>query len=121
MKKIAFLILFVVAGVSGCKSKSDVKAPQGDTAGMTGMSGTTPASANLVMPGDAVVGDTTTCLASGETFVVTAESPKATHEGKTYYFCCPGCEKKFSADPATYLAKMPAPAPMVEPAPAPAP
>ena len=119
MKKIALLVLLVVAG---CKSKSDVKAPEGDTAGMSGMSSTAPASANLVMPGDAVVGDTTTCLASGETFVVTAESPKATHEGKTYYFCCPGCEKKFVADPAMYLAKMPAPAATVEaPAPTPAP
>ena len=116
MKKIAF---FVLLGLASCKSKSEVKAPAGDTAGMTGMGDATPAAAKVVMPGEAVVGDTTTCLASGETFVVTAESPKATHEGKTYYFCCPGCEKKFAADPASYLAKMPAPAPMVEPAPAP--
>jgi len=31
---------------------------------------------------------------------------KATHQhaGKTYYFCCPGCQVKFSADPAKYLA-----------------
>ncbi len=30
---------------------------------------------------------------------------KATHEhaGKTYYFCCQGCQEKFSADPAKYL------------------
>ena len=30
---------------------------------------------------------------------------KATHEhaGKTYYFCCAGCQTKFSADPAKYL------------------
>ena len=30
---------------------------------------------------------------------------KATHEhaGKTYYFCCRGCQEKFSADPARYL------------------
>lgn len=30
---------------------------------------------------------------------------KATHEhaGKTYYFCCQGCQQKFSADPAKYL------------------
>ena len=44
MKKIAFLVLLIVASVTGCKSKSDVKAPEGDTAGMTCMSGTTPAS-----------------------------------------------------------------------------
>src|SRR5258706_10181296 len=31
---------------------------------------------------------------------------KATHKNasKTYYFCCPGCQVKFSADPAKYLA-----------------
>ncbi len=31
---------------------------------------------------------------------------KATHEhaGKMYYFCCAGCQEKFSADPAKYLA-----------------
>jgi Cu+-exporting ATPase len=31
---------------------------------------------------------------------------KGTHEhgGKTYYFCCRGCEEKFSAEPAKYLA-----------------
>ncbi len=30
---------------------------------------------------------------------------KVTHEhaGKTYYFCCRGCQEKFSADPAKYL------------------
>jgi Cu+-exporting ATPase len=33
-------------------------------------------------------------------------SAKATHEhnGKTFYFCCPGCKEKFKADPAKYLA-----------------
>jgi Cu+-exporting ATPase len=31
--------------------------------------------------------------------------PSATHEhaGKTYYFCCRGCQEKFSAEPAKYL------------------
>jgi Cu+-exporting ATPase len=30
---------------------------------------------------------------------------KAEHKGKTYYFCCPGCETKFKADPEKYLTK----------------
>ncbi len=25
------------------------------------------------------------------------------HEGKTYYFCAPGCKTDFEADPAKYL------------------
>jgi YHS domain-containing protein len=24
------------------------------------------------------------------------------YKGKTYYFCAPGCKKKFDADPAKY-------------------
>ena len=29
---------------------------------------------------------------------------KADHNGKTYYFCGPGCKKAFLADPAKFLA-----------------
>jgi len=64
----------------------------------------TPAeSETLVAPDQAQVGDKTTCLVSGHSFTVEADSPKAEHEGKTYYFCCPGCDDKFKADPAKYL------------------
>ena len=27
---------------------------------------------------------------------------KSEYRGKTYYFCAPGCKKKFDADPARY-------------------
>lgn len=29
---------------------------------------------------------------------------KSEYQGKTYYFCAPGCKKTFDADPAKYLA-----------------
>jgi YHS domain-containing protein len=29
------------------------------------------------------------------------------YEGKKVYFCCPGCDKKFTANPEQYLAKLP--------------
>lgn len=29
------------------------------------------------------------------------------YEGKKVYFCCKGCEDKFLADPAQYIAKLP--------------
>lgn len=61
--------------------------------------------ANMKAPGDAKIGDTTKCPVSGEDFVVDASSPKAEHDGKTYYFCCGGCKKKFEAEPAKYLKK----------------
>lgn len=44
-----------------------------------------------------------TCLISGEKFTPGPDTPSVTHEGKTYQFCCPGCAKKFQADPAKYL------------------
>ena len=52
---------------------------------------------------EATIGDTTTCPVSGETFVVTAESPHVEHDGLTYYFCCAGCDARFAADPHQYL------------------
>ena len=27
---------------------------------------------------------------------------KSAHKGKTYYFCAPGCKKKFDSDPEKY-------------------
>src|SRR5216684_160867 len=43
------------------------------------------------------------------------------HEGKTYYFCCRGCQEKFRAEPAKYLAPNPPkpPKPLMGIAPAP--
>jgi Cu+-exporting ATPase len=39
----------------------------------------------------------------------------ASHAGKTYCFCCPGCATKFNADPEKYLnAKPAAPAPLIQ-------
>ena len=63
------------------------------------------ASAGVKAPGEATIGDKTTCPVSGEEFTVAATSPTATVEGKTYYFCCPGCDKKFVANPASFLKK----------------
>ena len=54
-------------------------------------------------PGEARIGDRTTCPVSGEEFIVSATSPQAEYLGKTYYFCCPDCAKKFEAEPARFL------------------
>ena len=74
-----------------------------------GSSQSTPASsanapaAALKAPGEAKVGDRTRCPVSGEEFTVTESSPKADYNGKTYYFCCGGCDTKFKAEPQKYL------------------
>lgn len=54
-------------------------------------------------PGEAKVGDKSYCLVSKEEFTVTDASPKVEHDGKTYYFCCSGCDQKFQKDPSKYL------------------
>lgn len=56
-------------------------------------------------PGEANVGDTSTCPVSGEEFVIEASTPRVEHEGKTYFLCCPGCKKKFEANPGQFLTK----------------
>lgn len=53
--------------------------------------------------GEAKIGDRTRCPTSDEEFVVTADSPKVEYNGKTYYFCCSGCDQKFARDPEKYL------------------
>ena len=64
-----------------------------------------PRSDALKPAGEATLGDRTKCLTSGEEFVVTADSPKVEYQGKTYYFCCSGCDHKFARDPQKYLKK----------------
>jgi len=39
----------------------------------------------------------------GMTVDVRSARHKVDHDGSTYYFCCPGCLKAFSADPAAFL------------------
>ena len=56
-------------------------------------------------PGEAKVGDKTTCIVSGETFTVLPTSPKVEHGGKTYYFCCPGCDQEFAKNPGKFVKK----------------
>ena len=41
-----------------------------------------------------------------------AGRPTAAHEGRTYYFCSPGCQTKFNADPRRYLTKQDTPKPL---------
>jgi len=51
---------------------------------------------------------TAVCPVSKESFKPDAKTLKTVHNGKTYYFCCPGCDKKFAANPDKYLAAGPA-------------
>ena len=60
------------------------------------------ANKDIKAPGEAKPGDVSRCTVTGEEIEVTAETPHAEHDGKTYYFCCAGCKKKFEADPTKF-------------------
>ena len=90
-----FLVLSVVLSV-GCASTKSAE-------------GTTATAAALKKPGEATLGDRTTCPVSGEVFTVATDSPKVEFEGKTYFFCCNDCVADFQKDPAKYVAKFSGP------------
>lgn len=91
-------VLISLLSVNACGappaiSRGGVGAPEahaGSTAGMK-------------PPGDATIGDRAMCLVSNEEFTISSASPKVEYKGKTYYFCCAGCDTKFAADPEKYL------------------
>lgn len=102
MKLAATLVASLLVACGGAAS-SPPTAPVAPTAPVTSAAPST--SSDLKAPGEAKVGDRTRCPVSGEEFTVTADSPHADYQGKTYYFCCPHCPQKFQADPPKYVGK----------------
>jgi YHS domain-containing protein len=96
---IAALGLVSALALTGCAHKCGASCNCAKTAAAAALP------AGVKAPGEATVGDKSICPVSGEEFTITAASPKTVHESKTYYFCCPGCDKKFAANPAAYLKK----------------
>lgn len=117
------LLLFVISGCGSSKSAeaestepiqeqtTEAAESAEEAEGAYGESGTDePAATTETAPGDVMpndgtrqVGDITKCPVSGDVFTVAADSPKAEHDGGTYYLCCKGCIDKFEADPAKFL------------------
>ena len=99
----------LVFGLVGCGggSSSNTETASGTSSSGSEMhheqTASTETTGSVVAPGQATIGDTTTCPVTGETFVVTAESPHVEHDGLTYYFCCAGCDARSQADPHQYL------------------
>ncbi len=94
------LVAALATSALGCAA-----APPAPPAAPAAAEPTAPAapSAAVKAPGEAKVGDKSLCPVSKEEFTITASSPKVEHEGKTYYFCCSGCDAKFKKDPKKYL------------------
>lgn len=107
MRYLLFVFLILVAAACGASKASEIGteavAAESGADAPSPTSETAPADA-LPNDGTRQIGDVTTCPVSGEVFTVTADSPKAEHEGGTYYFCCQGCVEDFVAAPARFLA-----------------
>jgi len=104
MRSLLVPVLVVLFAACG-GNRTEPAAPSSAPAPAASPAPSASTSSAVVAPGEAKVGDKTLCLISKEEFVVTASSPKVEYEGKTYYFCCPGCDSKFKADPKKYLSK----------------
>ncbi len=99
--KSLFFLCLAFAGACGGSKPAPATPSTNTTAAAAGSAATQP----LVPAGEAKVGDRTKCPVSGDEFVVTADSPHQEYNGKTYYFCCPDCPKKFAANPEKYVPK----------------
>lgn len=96
-----FSLLAIAACGGGSSASSTTTAePDGHHSAQASTSGSEQA---LVSIGEAQIGDRSTCPVSGEEFVVSESSPTAEHDGRTYYFCCPGCAERFTANPHEFL------------------
>ena len=51
------------------------------------------------------IGKEAVCPSTGEKFKVTEKTPSVSYKGKSYFFCCPGCDKSFIKNPEKFLAK----------------
>ena len=90
-KIVSILALSLVACGGGSNASKGAESPASSEA-----------KKDIKAPGDAKPGDTSRCPVSGEEFTVTADSPHVERDGKTYYFCCSGCKKKFESDPSKF-------------------
>lgn len=97
MKKVFVLVALVACGSSNKEPATPAHHDEHhhDSTGPS-------ANKDVKKPGEAKPGDKSTCTVTGEEIDVSADSPHSEHNGKTYYFCCTGCKKKFDADPGKY-------------------
>jgi|GEM_PF-5849081 YHS domain-containing protein len=94
----------------GCKAKFDA-APlkfitaRSTCAGKAAAAPAAPAAADGVstfFDAPPAVGSQARCPVGKKVFTVTANSARATHNGKHVAFCCPGCKGKFDAKPQAF-------------------
>ncbi len=50
-----------------------------------------------------MIGKEVVCPVTGEKFKITQHTKFIDYQGKRYYFCCPGCDKRFLENPEKYI------------------
>lgn len=95
----SLLVFALLLGCSSAKEQEPAKSPTNAE-----VAASTPDASGATDPASTPVkvGDKAKCPVSDEEFTVAANSPKVTHEGKDYYFCCESCAESFKADPKKY-------------------
>lgn len=98
---IAVIVVVFAVAAGSCKGARPVAPQAAAAAESVAVHGT---EALLKGPGEATIGDRTTCaMHKGATFTVAATTPKVEYGGRTYYFCCEVCAKKFADHPTEYI------------------
>jgi YHS domain-containing protein len=97
MKKEMLLVSMLLVGIlffAGCSQKSEPTSEEeiGDAIG------------SVVSEVEKVVAEQTMCPIMDKPI---NKDIFVEYEGKKVYFCCNGCDGKFKADPAAYMAKLP--------------
>jgi YHS domain-containing protein len=96
-RRIVFEVFVLAMTVNGCHREQSQSSQHGATAPSVSL-------ATVKTPGEAAIGDNTTCTVhSDHQIVVTAATPKVEYHGKSYYFCCPVCANKFGERPQDYV------------------
>jgi YHS domain-containing protein len=96
---IASLVLIVAGGCK--KSEPETAAP---TSEMEKMAAKTTEDASKAVTAVAASLEQTVCPVMGQPI---NKDLFVEYQGKKVYFCCPGCEEKFKAEPEKYVAKLP--------------
>jgi YHS domain-containing protein len=119
-KKKNLMAVLLVAGfvfvgltmLSGCKDEEPAPQAQGDTTGHEGHDhgeGEHMADSEMAMATDTAkeIAETEQTMCPVMTGNKINKQYSVEYKGKTVYFCCPGCDEKFLANPEKYVANLP--------------
>lgn len=105
MKTMLLIAAVSLPLLSGTLSAQDTKPSPAKSAAAKVKSPAKAEKAALRKVTDGEIGKEAVCPVTGEKLTVAKETGSASYKGQVYYFCCPGCDKSFLANPEKYAAK----------------